>query len=41
MINASWMDEMQLKGSNVIVATLAQLFFDYTMQLQVNLAKNA
>jgi hypothetical protein len=30
-----------LQGTNVFVAILVQLFFNYTMQLQVNLAKNA
>jgi hypothetical protein len=36
------MDEMQFKKLNdIFIATLIGLFFNYTIQLQVNLAKNA
>jgi hypothetical protein len=30
-----------VQGTNVFVATLIWLFLNYTIQLQVNLAKNA
>jgi len=30
-----------VQGTNVYVATLIRLFFNYTIQLQVNITKNA
>jgi hypothetical protein len=41
MINVNWMDEMQFEGlSDVFITTLVGLFFNYTIQLQVNLGQS-